>query len=103
MSTVERNFKASAISTKPKVTFTEFSQPPDFGSEFSQPGNMANNAKGNARARANPPIPMAGPAKLLPRAASTSNVPMIGPVHENETSESVNAMKNIPSNPPRSE
>jgi hypothetical protein len=36
------------------------------------------------------------------RAASTSRVPTMGPVQEKETNTSVNAMKKVPSRPPRS-
>ena len=63
---------------------------------------MAKRAKGNARAREKPVIPIAGPRKLLPLAASTRRVPMIGPVQEKETRLSVKAMKKIPISPPRS-
>ena len=94
--------KARASSIKPKETLIVLSHPPDFGNELSHPGNIANNAKGNAKASANPLIPAAGPSTLLPFAASTNNVPIIGPVHENETRLSVNAMKKIPINPPLS-
>ncbi len=48
-----------------------------------------------ASARAKAPIPTAGPAILPTDAASTRRVPIIGPVHENDTSTSVKAMKNM--------
>jgi len=77
--------------------------------EFNQLGNMANNANGKANATENPNIPKSGPTGILPKmvapppvAVSTNKVPIIGPVQENETSVSVNAMKNIPINPLRS-
>ncbi len=60
----------------------------------------ANNANGKANANEKPNIPMSGPASLPPAAASTNSVPMMGPVHENDTNESVKAMKNIPTKPP---
>ena len=55
-----KNLKAKANSKKPKTTFTEFSQPPDLGSEFIQPGNAANKANGNAIANEKPSIPTIG-------------------------------------------
>ena len=80
----------------------EFNHPPDFGSEFNQPGNIANKAKGKASARENPNITNSGPVIPILNAC-TSAVPTIGPVHEKETNESVKAMKNIPIKPPLSE
>ncbi len=56
---------------------------------------MANSVNGMARARANAPIPRAGPLISPFDAASTSRVPISGPVHENDTSTSVNAIRNI--------
>ena len=98
-SAFERNLNANANSKNPKNTFTVFNHPPDFGREFNQPGNAANNPKGNARAREKPNIPTKGP--IPPTVAdSTSSVPTIGPVQENETRASVNAIKKIPKNPP---
>ena len=101
-SAFDANFNANASSRNPSTTFTELSHPPDFGKEFNQPGNAANKPKGNAKAVENPNIPQKGP--LIPplTAASTSKVPMIGPVQENETNESVKAIKKIPINPPLS-
>src|SRR5690606_5830698 len=101
-SAFDKNLKASANSRKPRTTFTELSHPPDCGREFIQPGKAANNPKGNASAREKPNIPTNGPAVPPKYAASTNNGPMIGPVQENDTSASVNAMKNIPIRPPRS-
>jgi hypothetical protein len=96
---LERNLKANANSRNPKNTLTEFSQPPDFGKEFNQPGNAANKPKGRASARENPNIPINGPTPPIV-ADSTRSVPTMGPVHENETRASVNAIKNIPRKPP---
>ena len=53
----ERNLKASASSKNPRTTFVVFNQPPDFGNEFNQFGNNANNANGNAKANPKPVIP----------------------------------------------
>ncbi len=94
------NLRARANSKKPNTIFTLLSHPPDLGSVCKNPGNAAKRAKGNAKARENPNMPTSGPTSLPPVAASTSNVPMMGPVQENETSESVKAMKKIPINPP---
>jgi len=44
-------------------------------------------------------MPINGPIPPIV-ADSTSKVPTIGPVHEKETSAKVNAIKNIPRNPP---
>ena len=60
-SALDKNLKASAISKKPKDTFTELSQPPDCGKEFNHPGNAANKANGKAMANENPSIPIIGP------------------------------------------
>lgn len=60
-STFDRNLNARASSINPKDTFTVFNHPPDFGSEFNQPGNKAKMAKGTARAKENPNIPTSGP------------------------------------------
>ena len=60
-SAFDANFKASANSKKPKVTFTEFNQPPDFGKEFNQPGNAANKPNGKASASEKPNMPQNGP------------------------------------------
>ena len=100
-SAFDRNLKAKANSTKPRTTLTVFSQPPLFGSVFSQFGNSANNAKGSAKAKPKPPIPidncMAPPSldKEPP-----NKEPKIGPVHEKETMASVRAIKKIPMIPP---
>ena len=84
---------------KPSTTLTVFIHEPDFGALCNHDGNIANRQNGMASAKENPNIPTAGP-KLSPvLAASTSRVPMIGPVHENDTSVSVNAMKNMLNKP----
>ncbi|MNR54689.1 hypothetical protein D3C85_1749210 [compost metagenome] len=57
---MDKNLKAKANSKKPKTTFTELSQPPDFGSEFIQPGKAAKSVNGKAIANENPNIPMMG-------------------------------------------
>src|SRR6218665_133454 len=100
-SALDKNLNAKASSKNPKNTFTVLSQPPDFGSEFNQPGNIANNMKGKAKANENPNIPIIGPITPF-EAASNNNVPTIGPVHENETIASAKAMNKIPTIPPRS-
>ena len=67
------------------------------GIECNHLGNMANNAKGNAKANPNPPIPkvscMAPPFVAKEPA---SREPKIGPVQENETNAKVKAIKKIP-------
>ena len=78
-----------------------FNQPPDFGKEFIQPGNIANNIKGNAKADEKPNIPISGANPPL-EADSTNKVPTIGPVHENETIANAKAMNKIPIKPPLS-
>ena len=98
-SAFDKNLNAKAISKNPNVTFTEFNHPPDCGKEFSQPGNAANKANGNAIANEKPSIPIIGPI-YPPVAASTNNVPTIGPVQEKETSAKVKAIKKMPSKPP---
>ena len=49
-SAFDKNLNAKANSKKPKETFTVFNQPPDFGSECIQLGNIANNINGKAKA-----------------------------------------------------
>ena len=55
-SAFERNLIANAISKNPNTTFTVFNQPPDFGRDFNQLGNAANNANGKPSASPNPAI-----------------------------------------------
>ena len=98
-SALERNLNANANSKNPKNTFTVFNHPPDLGKEFNHPGNAANKPKGSASAREKPNMPTKGPIPPIV-ADSTRRVPTIGPVQENETSARVNAIKNIPINPP---
>ena len=76
-----------------------FIQPPDFGIDFSRDGNRANNVNGNAKAIANPSIPIAGATTLPVVDTCTSKKPIIGPVQEKDTSESVNAIRKILSKP----
>ena len=76
-----------------------FIQPPDFGIDFSQDGNRANNVNGNAKAIAKPSIPIAGATTLPVVDTCTSKKPIIGPVQEKDTSESVNAIRKILSKP----
>src|SRR5687768_2692059 len=83
-SALDKNFTAMASSRKPKTTFTLVNQPPDFGNDCSQPGNMANKANGNANARPKPARPTVNghaPSAAVP----ANNDPKIGPVHEKET------------------
>ena len=97
-SALERNFIAIATSKNPRTTFTEFNQPPDFGSECSQFGKMANTVNGSASANPKPASPAVNghdPCEAVP----ASNEPSMGPVHENETMARVNAMKKIPAVP----
>lgn len=62
-----------------------FIHEPDLGALFSQLGNIANNVNGNAKASANPNMPIAGPSIEPDVAKSTSRNPIIGPVHEKLT------------------
>src|SRR6478736_3014633 len=94
-----RNLNASAISIKPKTTFTVFNHPPDLGSDFNQFGKNAKSVNGIANAIENANIPMIG-FKNSPPADETKILPTNGPVHENETNTKVNAIKKTPGNPP---
>ena len=76
-SATERNLRAKASSRNARTTFTELSQPPERGNDCSIEGKMANTAKGMARAKANPNIPIAGPMATPIEAACTSNVPTV--------------------------
>lgn len=75
--------------------------PPDFGSEFNQLGNKANNANGNASATPKPAIPAVS-CIAPPSAVSdpANNDPKIGPVQEKETKARVTAIKKMPTIPP---
>ena len=100
-SALDKNLKAKASSKNPKITFVVLSHPPDFGSALSIFGNIAKSAKGRPNATPNPPIPAvnchAPPSEERDPAKSE---PRIGPVHENETIESVSAIKKTPNIPP---
>ena len=76
-----------------------FIHPPDFGIDFSQDGNRAKSVNGNAKAMANPNIPIAGATTLPVVDTWTSKKPIIGPVQEKDTNESVKAIRKILSNP----
>src|SRR5262249_24440071 len=94
-SALDKNFTANASSINPNTTFTSVIQPPDFGKECNQCGNIANKANGKPNASPKPAAPAVnGHAPWS--ATPTSNVPKIGPVHEKETIANVAAMKNIP-------
>ena len=100
-SALDKNLNASASSKNPKITLVVLSHPPDFGNALSMFGNMAKSANGSPSATPNPPIPAvschAPPSEDNEPAKSE---PKIGPVHENETIESVRAIKNTPKIPP---
>ena len=100
-SALDKNLNAKANSKNPKDTLTVFNQPPDFGSEFSHPGNIAKSIKGNANADENPNIPTIGAIPPL-EADSTKSVPTIGPVQEKDTIANAKAINNIPIIPPLS-
>ena len=103
-SALDKNLKAKANSRKPKITFVVFNHPPDFGREFNQLGNSANNANGKASANPKPLIPavscIAPPSEVKEPA---SKEPKIGPVQEKETIANVNAIKKMPIIPPTEE
>src|SRR4051812_19822653 len=94
-SALDKNLKASASSTKASTFFTVSNQPPDFGSDFSQLGKIANSANGNAKARPKPASPLVN-GQAPPLIEPTSSDPSIGPVQEKDTIASVKAMKKIP-------
>src|SRR5436190_9932444 len=94
-SALEKNFTANASSINPNTTFTSVIQPPDFGNDLSQLGNMANNAKGKPNAKPNPAAPAVN-GHAPSTATFANNVPSIGPVQEKETIANVPAIKNIP-------
>ena len=91
---IGQKFECSASSKNPKITLVVLSHPPDFGNALSMFGNMAKSANGSPSAAPNPPIPAvschAPPSEDNELAKSE---PKIGPVHENETIESVSAIK----------
>src|SRR5690606_20277581 len=80
-SAFDKNLIAIANSRNPNTTFTEVSHPPDLGSDCNHPGNIANNANGNANANpkpANPAVNGQAPSDAVP----ANSEPNIGPVHE---------------------
>ena len=66
------------------------------------PGKIANNVKGMAKANENPNIPIIG-FKNAPCEAAIKMDPASGPVQEKETNTNVKAIKNTPTNPPLSD
>jgi hypothetical protein len=92
---------ANASSKKPKVTFTEFNQPPDLGKDCNQFGKSAKSINGKAKADENPSMPITG-ANPPCEAACTNSVPTMGPVQEKETTANANAIKKMPKTPPLS-
>ena len=62
MSATERNFSAKASSRTPNVTFRIFIHAPDLGAFLSIAGKSAKMVNGNAKATANPAMPIAGAA-----------------------------------------
>ena len=97
-SAFERNLMAIATSKNPRTTFTEFSQPPDFGNECNQLGKMANTVNGNASANPKPASPAVNghdPCEAVP----ANKEPRMGPVQEKETMASVKAIKKMPAVP----
>ena len=101
-SALDKNLKASANSKNPSTTFTVVIQPPDFGNEFNQAGNMANKANGSANAKPKPTIPEVKLVATFPSAKVVlpKRPPKMGPVQENDTMASVKAIKKIPNPPP---
>src|SRR5438874_132724 len=71
------------------TTFTELSQPPDFGSDLSIAGKSANRKNGAANADENVSMPSSGHIQS-PLVADTSVCPMNGPVQVNEVMEKSN-------------
>ena len=73
-----------------------FVHDPDLGSLLMIFGKKASSVNGIANANPNPNIPKvrstAPPSDVR---VPTSNVPRIGPVHENETKQRVNDIKNV--------
>ena len=97
----EKYFSENANKQKPMTTFTEFIQPPDFGSFFIQFGAIAKIVKGNAKPRPKPNIPIVG-SSTLPLAALTNKAPTIGPVQLKLTKTVVTAKKKEAKIPPLS-
>src|SRR5690606_8419166 len=56
-SALDKNLNANASSMNPKVTFTVFIHPPDFGNELIQLGKIANKTNGIANVTENPNEP----------------------------------------------
>ena len=87
------------IQGNPMLLFMTFIQPPDFGIDFNQDGNIANSVNGKAKAIAKPSMPIAGAMTLPVVETSTNKKPIIGPVQEKETNDKVNAIRKILNKP----
>ena len=98
-SATDRNLKANANSMKPNTTLIMFIHEPDLGACFSHVGNNANSVKGKANANAKPNMPIAGATQSPLVAACTRRSPTTGAVQENDTKESVNAIRKMESRP----
>ena len=104
ISAFDKNLNANANSKKPKNTFTLFNHPPEEGKVFNQDGKNANNANGKPNANPNPAIPTVKFQAPPPAEEALANkAPNIGPVQENDTNAKVTAIKNTPTNPPKSD
>lgn len=103
-SAFDKNFKASASSTKPRTTFIVFIHPPDLVSFCKACGNNAKIPKIIAQAKPKPVNAKVNNTGTLtdPVTALPNKLPKIGPVHENETITNVRAIKKIPMIPPAS-
>ena len=95
-STLLKNFKANANSTKPNVTFNAFCQPPLLVSTVNNLGKKAKIINGNASPKPKPNIPLMGPKlPALPPARPKIEATKF-PVQLKETTTNVNAIKNMP-------
>ena len=95
-SALDKNLNANANSINPKITLTLLNHIPDLGKTFNEFGEIARKVKGNARETPKPSIPnVKSKAPDCDVILPTKSEPKIGPVQENETKQSVNAIKNV--------
>src|SRR6187455_3085436 len=99
IATVRRNLNASPNSTKPIVTLTAFSHPPDFGIALSSDGKSEQRKNGAATVVLYAMRPSTDCA-TSPLSNLENMIARNGTEQENDVSASVTAMKKAPASPP---
>src|SRR5688500_14750364 len=90
------NLIAAAVSRKPITTFTEFSQPPDFGSDFIRAGKRARRKNGEEKTVAKTAVPIIGQSHSPVLTAEKIRPPTNGTVQVNEVREKTSPISITP-------